>query len=57
MIAQGRGTHFDPDVTDAFLAIQEAFEQVARQFADGDGETLREAVRMHAAIGTEADEL
>jgi putative two-component system response regulator len=57
MIAQGRGTHFDPDVTDAFLAIQEAFEQVARQFADGDGEALREAVRMHAAIGTEADEL
>lgn len=57
MIAQGRGTHFDPDVTDAFLAIQEAFEQVARQFADGDGETLREAVRMHDAIGTEADEL
>lgn len=57
MIVKGRGTHFDPDVTDAFLAIQQAFEQVARQFADGDGETLREAVRMHDAIGTEADEL
>lgn len=33
-IAQGRGTHFDPDVTDAFLAIQDEFRQIAGQYQD-----------------------
>jgi len=56
IIAQGRGTHFDPDIVDAFMVIQDAFKQVAQQFADGEGDRLREAVRIHAAIGTEADE-
>lgn len=57
MIAQGRGSHFDPDIVDAFIAIQDAFKQVAQQFADGEGDRMREAVRIHDAIGTEADEL
>jgi response regulator RpfG family c-di-GMP phosphodiesterase len=34
IIREGRGTHFDPDVTDAFLSIQESFRQIAQQFAD-----------------------
>jgi putative two-component system response regulator len=33
-ITQGRGTHFDPDVIDAFLAIQEEFRQIAEQYQD-----------------------
>jgi putative two-component system response regulator len=28
-----RGTHFDPDVLDAFLAAGEDFRQIARRFA------------------------
>jgi response regulator RpfG family c-di-GMP phosphodiesterase len=33
-IVKGRGTHFDPDVIDAFLAIQEEFRQIAEQYQD-----------------------
>jgi putative two-component system response regulator len=56
IIAQGRTTHFDPDVVDAFLAIDAQFHQVAQRFADGQHEALREAVRIHDAIGTNAEE-
>lgn len=34
IIVQGRGTHFDPDVVDAFLACRERFADIARRFAD-----------------------
>ena len=34
LIVQGRGSHFDPDVVDAFLAIQAEFEQIAQQWVD-----------------------
>jgi putative two-component system response regulator len=33
-ILQGSGTHFDPAVIDAFLAIQEEFRQIAEQYQD-----------------------
>lgn len=33
-IMAGRGTHFDPDVVDAFLAIQAKFREVAARSAD-----------------------
>ncbi len=33
-ILQGSGTHFDPAVADAFLAIQEEFRQIAEQYQD-----------------------
>ncbi|MBI1175735.1 MAG: HD domain-containing protein [Sideroxydans sp.] len=29
IICEGRGTHFDPDITDAFLAIKDEFRQIA----------------------------
>ena len=34
IIREGRGTHFDPDVVDAFIATQEDFKQVAARFKD-----------------------
>ena len=37
MIREGRGTHFDPDLTDAFLAISEEFRAIAQRFADREG--------------------
>ncbi|PIM53535.1 two-component system response regulator [Roseateles chitinivorans] len=40
IIVQGRGSHFDPEVVDAFLRIQDEFQEIARRFADDD-ETLR----------------
>ncbi|OHC82383.1 MAG: hypothetical protein A3J87_04520 [Sideroxydans sp. RIFOXYB12_FULL_59_6] len=33
-IVDGRGKHFDPDVVDAFLAIQDEFVQIAERFSD-----------------------
>jgi len=33
-IVAGRGTMFDPDVVDAFVALQPRFEAVARRYAD-----------------------
>lgn len=38
IIRQGKGTHFDPDLVDAFLNIQEEFRQIALRFADFDEE-------------------
>lgn len=35
IIIDGRGTHFDPDVVDAFLEIKETFQAIRRQFDDG----------------------
>jgi Response regulator containing a CheY-like receiver domain and an HD-GYP domain len=34
IIAEGRGTHFDPEVVDAFLAIQDTFEAIALHFSE-----------------------
>lgn len=35
IIVQGRGSHFDPDVVDAFLEIQDAFIAIANKYSDG----------------------
>ena len=36
IMLDGRGTHFDADVLDAFIAIQAAFVSIAERFADND---------------------
>jgi putative two-component system response regulator len=38
IIAQGRGTHFDPDICDAALALSDAFHAIAMRYADSDHE-------------------
>ena len=37
IIRAGRGSHFDPDLADAFLAISEEFRTIAQRFADREG--------------------
>ncbi|MFV3307747.1 HD-GYP domain-containing protein [Pseudomonas sp. NY15181] len=39
IVQQGSGSHFDPDIVAAFLAIHESFHQVAKTFADDHGES------------------
>lgn len=39
IIVAGRGSHFDPDVVDAFLACSEAFADVASRLAEPENET------------------
>jgi len=38
ILAMGGGTHFDPDVLEAFLDIGEQVEAIAARFVDSDGE-------------------
>ena len=38
IIAEGRGSHFDADIVDAFLAIQDEFRAIAARYADSDGD-------------------
>jgi putative two-component system response regulator len=38
IMIEGKGSHFDPDMLDAFLEIQEEFRSIARRFADSDSD-------------------
>ena len=42
---KSRGTHFDPDMVDAFLELEDEFRQIAMKFNDGDLEPGFGAVR------------
>jgi putative two-component system response regulator len=34
MIIEGRGTHFDPDIVDAFAEITDEFREIADRYSD-----------------------
>ena len=34
IIVDGRGTQFDPDIVDAFVALQEDFRNIASKYSD-----------------------
>ena len=38
IMIEGRGTHFDADMLDAFVEIQEEFRAIARRFVDSDAD-------------------
>jgi putative two-component system response regulator len=38
IIADGRGSHFDPDIVDAFLSIQDDIKAIAERYADSDAD-------------------
>jgi len=46
IIHKGRGLHFDPDVVDAFGAIDAQFQSIAIQYADDDGAAAAEVFRI-----------
>ncbi len=46
IIVEGHGSHFDPDICDAFLACLPAFQQIAARFADSDHDMARQAAAM-----------
>ena len=43
IIREGRGTHFDPDMVDAFLAIAEEFRAIAERYTDSEGDVAVKA--------------
>ena len=56
IIAQGRGSHFDPDLVDAFLEIQGDFLTIARRYADTDQDMQKKIEYMINAIAEEVVE-
>jgi putative two-component system response regulator len=38
ILEEGRGTHFDPDMVDAFLSIQDEIKAIASRHADSDAD-------------------
>jgi putative two-component system response regulator len=54
IIAEGRGKHFDPDITDAFLEIHDQFRAIAECFKDTDGDIEKEAMRIESDFKTVA---
>ena len=43
MIEEGRGSHFDPDVVEAFLAVEGQFRAIAERFRDSDTDLQHKA--------------
>jgi len=50
IIAEGRGKHFDPDMVDAFLAVQDDFLAIALRYADSDHDLGQKAEYLAQAI-------
>jgi putative two-component system response regulator len=48
IITQGNGIHFDPDLVDAFLVIQDDFRDIAERFRDTSNEILHAQFPAHA---------
>ncbi|MGE5516875.1 MAG: two-component system response regulator [Bacteroidota bacterium] len=51
IMTEGRGSHFDPDVLDAFLDIQDEFRAIARDLSDSDADMERKR-RLISLAGT-----
>jgi putative two-component system response regulator len=49
-LKEGRGTHFDPDMLDAFIDIQDSCRAIAERYADTDDDLQRELTRLKPFI-------
>jgi putative two-component system response regulator len=52
ILIEGKGTHFDPDMIDAFVEIQEDFRAIARRYADSDGDMAKKKEQLDRLTGT-----
>jgi putative two-component system response regulator len=50
IIFSERGAHFDPDMVDAFIEIQDTFADIAHRFADTDADMQHKIEYMANAI-------
>jgi putative two-component system response regulator len=53
VIFQGRASHFDPDVVDAFMDVQEEFHAIAQRHADTEEDMQRKMEYLANAIAEE----
>ncbi|NGZ04746.1 MAG: two-component system response regulator [Magnetococcales bacterium] len=52
VMVEGRGCHFDPDMIDAFLALQETFQVIAARYADSDRDMALKQEQLERIIGS-----
>ena len=50
IVFQGRGSHFDPDMVDAFIGIQDEFNAIAQRYKDSDSNLQKKMEYMAHAI-------
>ena len=48
IMVEGRGRHFDPDIIDAFLELQDEFKAIAARFVDSDDDMAKKAAMLKA---------
>ena len=51
IITDGRGQHFDPDIVDAFLALQQEFVDIAKRYADTDQDMAHKKAKLELFSG------
>ena len=49
IIEEGRNSHFDPDVVDAFNALAEVFREIAQKYADSDTDLEKKSAYLSTA--------
>lgn len=55
IIIEGRGRHFDPDMVDAFLALQDEFREIAIRYADSDHDMAKKREQLHLFSGVDQE--
>ncbi len=50
IIKEGKGNHFDPDMADAFLELQDEFKKIAAAHADSDADLTKKVEYLEKAI-------
>ncbi len=56
IICEGRGSHFDPDIVDAFLALQHEFHSIALLHADSEADSLCKIEQLQGKPRSEANQ-
>lgn len=46
IMLEGKGKHFDPDVIDAFLELQDTFKEIAKTYMDSDEDLRKKAEQL-----------
>jgi putative two-component system response regulator len=54
IIVEGMGSHFDPDVVDAFLDLNQEFHEIATRYADSEQELQIKAAFLDFVVGDES---
>jgi putative two-component system response regulator len=54
IISEGKGSHFDPDMVEAFVQLQDEFRAIAARFADSDTDMAKKKEQLDRLAGTES---